>query len=233
MVLVSQSFSSKFPPYVTSHLTQVYWTLLVSVLFASFGVCLHLYTLIGYTVVPQILVFLLLLLNVFYSRRQHPQNTRKFLLYSLCTAVGCELGPLVGVAFNADPNILLSAVTSTGVVFLCFTGAAVVGERKSYLFLGGFLSSILSLLVWLSLLSFLLPLKMEEYVQLYVGLLVFVGYVLYDTQVLIEKSYHGDTDVVTDAMLLFFDLIAIFVRILIVLMKNFYKKEEEGRRKKK
>ncbi|GJD06054.1 Probable Bax inhibitor 1 [Galdieria sulphuraria] len=122
------------------------------------------------------------------------------------------MGPLIEVALETDPSIFLTAVSGTAVVFLCFSGAAIVAERKSYLFLGGFLSSSLSVL-------------------LYVGLFVFTGYVLYDTQLIIEKAYHGSSDVVTDAVMLFFDVLAIFVRILIILMKNFQKNEEKERRK--
>ncbi|EME32449.1 Bax inhibitor-1-like protein [Galdieria sulphuraria] len=231
MVLTSQSFSSKFPPSVRSHLTQVYWTLLVSILFMSVGLSMHLYFSIGYSTVPQLLVPLLTLLNVFYPRNPQTEKTRKYLLYSLCTAIGCEMGPLIEVALETDPSIFLTAVSGTAVVFLCFSGAAIVAERKSYLFLGGFLSSSLSVLVWFSLLSFLVSLKVEQFVQLYVGLFVFTGYVLYDTQLIIEKAYHGSSDVVTDAVMLFFDVLAIFVRILIILMKNFQKNEEKERRK--
>ncbi|GJQ08738.1 hypothetical protein GpartN1_g529.t1 [Galdieria partita] len=233
MALTTSQNLSKFPPSVRSHLTQVYWTLLFSVLSMSAGLSLHLYTSIGYTIFPQLLVPLFILLTTFYPRKSETEKTRKYLLYCLCTSIGCELGPLIEVTLETDPFILLTAVSGTGVVFLCFTGAAIVAERKSYLFLGGFLSSMLSVLVWFSLLSFLVPVKVEQYVQLYVGLLVFTGYVLYDTQLMIEKAYHGSSDVVTDAVMLFYDCVAIFVRILVVLMKNFRKQEEKEKRRKK
>jgi FtsH-binding integral membrane protein len=54
--------------------------------------------------------------------------------------------------------------------------------------------------------------------QLYFGLLVFVGFTVVDTQEIIEKAYHGDLDYVKHALLLFTDFIAVFVRILTIMV---------------
>ncbi|KAK4524172.1 hypothetical protein GAYE_SCF02G2071 [Galdieria yellowstonensis] len=230
---MAQPSVNKFPSYVASHLKRVYWTLSVSVALMFIGMVVHTYTSIGYTLVPQVLVFASLLLFVSFPRNPQTEKTRKYLLYCFSTMVGCELGPLVEVAFERDPDIVLNAVSGTAVVFLCFTGAAVVAERKSYLFLGGFLSSVLSILLLFSVFSFIIPLKIEEYVQLYLGLVMFVGYVLFDTQLIIERAYNGSTDAVSDAVTLFIDFVGIFVRILVALLKNSSEKESKEKRKRK
>lgn len=54
--------------------------------------------------------------------------------------------------------------------------------------------------------------------QLYFGLLVFMGYIVVDTQEIIEKAHYGDLDYAKHALTLFTDFVAVFVRILIIMV---------------
>lgn len=52
------------------------------------------------------------------------------------------------------------------------------------------------------------------------GLLLFCGFVVYDTQMIIEKRRLGDKDFIAHSLDLFIDFIQIFRKILIILMKK-------------
>ena len=54
--------------------------------------------------------------------------------------------------------------------------------------------------------------------QLYFGLLVFLGYMVYDTQEIIERAHHGDMDYIKHALTLFTDFVAVLVRVLVIMV---------------
>lgn len=58
-------------------------------------------------------------------------------------------------------------------------------------------------------------------VQLYFGLLIFVGYMVADTQEIIEKAHLGDMDYEKHSLTLFTDFVAVFIRILIIMVSSF------------
>jgi len=54
--------------------------------------------------------------------------------------------------------------------------------------------------------------------QLYFGLLVFLGYMVFDTQEIIERAHHGDMDYIKHALTLFTDFVAVLVRVLVIMV---------------
>jgi hypothetical protein len=54
---------------------------------------------------------------------------------------GASIGPLVGLALAVNPSVVLLATLATAAVFASFSGAALLTPRRSYLFLGAWLSS--------------------------------------------------------------------------------------------
>ncbi|GLE02680.1 hypothetical protein PINS_up011535 [Pythium insidiosum] len=71
--------------------------------------------------------------------------------------------------------------------------------------------------------------------HLYLGLAIFCAYVIFDTQMIIEKASLGDKDSLKHALELFLDFVSIFVRILVILLQNSGKKRSnsESKRSKK
>jgi hypothetical protein len=97
---------------------------------------------------------------------------------------GAALGPLVALALAASPAALLSAALGTAAVFGSFSLASLLSPRRSYLYLGGLLSSAVLALSALRLGAWLLGgQRLWFNAELYGGLLVFSGYVVFDTQV--------------------------------------------------
>eukprot|EP00019_Armaparvus_languidus_P012063 CAMPEP_0168579592 /NCGR_PEP_ID=MMETSP0420-20121227/311_1 /TAXON_ID=498008 /ORGANISM="Pessonella sp." /LENGTH=164 /DNA_ID=CAMNT_0008613583 /DNA_START=274 /DNA_END=768 /DNA_ORIENTATION=- len=139
---------------------------------------------------------------------------------------GCSIGPLVSQVLHQDSSIVMTALLGTSVVFASFSAAALFAKRRSYLYLGGFLGSCLSLLFWGGLINMFFRSTMFFNVQLYLGLLMFCGYVIFDTQLIVEKAAQGDNDFLGHSLKLFVDFIAIFVRLLIILSRNSEKKRE-------
>ncbi|KHN09861.1 Bax inhibitor 1 [Glycine soja] len=199
-------------PLVQNHIKLVYFTLCCAVVAAAVGAFLHVLWNIG--------GFLTTL------------QKRLSLLMASALFQGASIGPLIGLAFAIDPGLIIGAFVATSLAFACFSAVALVARRREYLYLGGLLSSWLSILMWLHSDSSLFGGSIALFkFELYFGLLVFVGYVIVDTQVIIERAHFGDLDYVKHALTLFTDLAAIFVRILNIMLNNSSKRNEKKRRR--
>lgn len=217
-----------FDSKVARHLRDVYACLCLTILSASIGAYTHLQTHLGGTFSG----IAGLLLAVYLASTNSPPSGFSMPRFSLLLGFGflkgLSLGGLIEYALFMDVGIVITALLATTVVFGCFSAAALFARRRSYLYLGGMLGSVLFYMSLASLANLFLGWSLINDVQIYLGLLVFSGYVVFDTQVMIEKAAAGQTDVIRHTMELFMDFAALFVRILIILMR---KKEAEDRRK--
>ncbi|KAJ7944682.1 Bax inhibitor 1 [Quillaja saponaria] len=217
-------------PLVQNHLKQVYLTLCCTLIAAAVGVYLHLLWNIGglLTTVACMGSIVWLLSAPAYEERK-----RVFLLMAASLFQGATIGPLIDLALEIDPSLLLSAFVGTSLAFACFSGAALLARRREYLYLGGVLASGMSILMWLHFASYIFGGSTSFFkFELYFGLLIFVGYIVVDTQDVIEKAHLGDLDYVKHALTLFTDFVAIFVRILIIMLKNSAEKNEKKKKRK-
>ncbi|OIS99701.1 PREDICTED: bax inhibitor 1-like [Nicotiana attenuata] len=217
-------------PLVQTHLKQVYLTLCCALVASAAGVYLHILWNIGglLTTLACMGSMVLLLLSPPYQEQK-----RVALLMAAALFQGASIGTLIKAAIDFDPSIVIGAFVGCAVVFGCFSAAAMVARRREYLYLGGLLSSGVSLLCWLQLASSIFGGSMALFkFELYLGLLVFVGYIVFDTQEIIERAHLGDLDYVKHALTLFTDFVAVFVRILIIMLKNASEKEEEKKKRR-
>ncbi|KAK9831452.1 hypothetical protein WJX81_006510 [Elliptochloris bilobata] len=225
----------KFTPLsrpVQEHLIRVYFTLACALGVAALGTWANLLT--GFGGMIGILGFVVCA-SWLASLPPSPSNLNKryMLLGGAAFSQGATLGPLVAATLSVDPALLLTAFAGTAAVFTCFSVSAMLSQRRSWLYLGGTLSSAISLFAMMRLATWMFGGRaMLFQAELYGGLIVFLGYVLFDTQVIIEKAYAGNKDHIKAALDLFVDFVAIFVRMLVLLLQNDAKKDERRRKRR-
>lgn len=142
---------------------------------------------------------------------------------------GNSLGPLLNMAATINPQIIVSALVGTSVVFVSFTGAALVAKRGQYLFLGGILMSVMSYMMLFSLANIFMRSNMIYQGQMYIGLATMSAFILYDTQAIMEKFRMGNRDPIAHSLDLFFDLVSVFRKLVVILSQR----EERNNRNKK
>lgn len=79
----------------------------------------------------------------------------------VCVAVaGLGMGPLLDMAVVINPQIIVTALIGTSVIFASFSIAALTAERGHWLYLGGSLMTLLSTMLMLSLANLLFGSKL-------------------------------------------------------------------------
>ncbi|KAL2631984.1 hypothetical protein R1flu_016670 [Riccia fluitans] len=219
---------SHLTPHVQQHLQRVYTTLCVSLAVAAFGVYAHVLMNLGGLLTSLGFIGCVMWL---LSTPSYETEKRYRILMGASFLQGLSLGPLVQLSsnvFDGDFGVVITALLGTVAIFASFSGAALFARRREYLFLGGILSSAVSAMLMLRFGSYLFGGASAMFnLELYGGLLVFVGYVLFDTQLIIERASKNDDDYIQHTLDLFIDFVGIFVRILVILTK----KEVESSRK--
>ncbi|KAL6861700.1 hypothetical protein ACP4OV_017400 [Aristida adscensionis] len=218
-------------PAVQTHLKHVYMTLCCALAFSAVGAYLHVLLNVGGMLTTlgcmAAIAFLL-------SMPVHQDRNRFALLMAAALLQGASVGPLIDLALDFDPRILVTAFVGTAIAFGCFSGAAIIAKRREYLYLGGLLSSGLSILLWVQFAASIFGHTTAMFkFELYFGLLVFLGYMVFDTQEIIERAHHGDMDYIKHALTLFTDFVAVLVRVLVIMLKNASERSDEEEKKRK
>ncbi|KAG2655676.1 hypothetical protein PVAP13_1KG030300 [Panicum virgatum] len=133
-------------PAVQTHLKLVYLTLCVALASSAVGAYLHVVWNIGGMLTMLGCVGSIAWL---FSVPVYEERKRYGLLMAAALLEGASVGPLIKLAVDFDPSILVTAFVGTAIAFACFSCAAIVAKRREYLYLGGLLSSGLSILLWL------------------------------------------------------------------------------------
>ena len=160
------------------YVSQVYLVLTGTVFAACIGTFLN----IGFGIGGMGTGFLgfLLILYIAFSPKSSTYRLPALLGFGLLE--GMSLGPLVELVASIDPSIVLTALVATIGIFVSFSLAAFYADKRMFMYLGAGLGSCLMFLLLGSILSFFgIGREFFFNLNLYLGLLVFMGYVVYDT----------------------------------------------------
>ena len=177
------------------------------------------------------MVFGGLLVPLFVRDTPHNSIVRHGAFYGMGFGQGWAVAPLVGSTLAVNPSTVLTTVIGTAAIFGSFTMSAYYSPRRQYLYLGGILGTLVIILMLAQLVSaFGIPWMGSA--ELYLGLLVFSLYVLYDTQVIVERAEAGSRDPILHGIMLFTDLAAIFARLLIILNRSSRDRDSSDKRRR-
>ncbi|PWZ05780.1 Bax inhibitor 1 [Zea mays] len=203
-------------PAVQSHLKHVYLTLCSALAFSALGAYLHILLNVGGALTTVGCVASIAFLISLPASRDQERN-RLALLMSAALLQGASVGPLVDLVIDLDSRILVTAFVGTAVAFACFSGAAIIAKRREYLYLGGLLSSGLSILLWLQFATSIFGHTSATFMF----------------EEIIERAHRGDMDYIKHALTLFTDFVSVLVRILVIMMKNAQEKSQDEKKRKK
>jgi FtsH-binding integral membrane protein len=224
--------NNNLPLHLRNHLIRVYSTLTGTTATTVLGASLT-----TIPTIPPILSLLLAIGIIFVLNSTRPdyltqphnrtplnQNYRLLLLLLYGFLQGTLL--ITATPFPSH-HLLLTTLFYTLLVFASFTMAALSTERQSLL--SALRVPLMAGLMILLMTSLFLPFSSS--IEVYFGLLVFIGFILYDTQLIVERADYemsylqqeqqqlGEEDqrrgdYVSHAMELFMDLYNLFIRIL-------------------
>lgn len=218
-------------PQVSKHLQKVYATLAGGILAAALGAYIdskhHVAGVMTQLSLFAAIVGLMFIKDVF---------NRLAVFHAAGLLIGINLGPLLAQIAFRRPDIIVTAFTGAAMIFVSFSAAALVAKRREFLYLGGVLGSALTILCSLRMLNFFMGGTLSAglfVVELYGGLAMFMCYIIFDTQMIIEEAHNGRRDFVAHALELLMDFVGVFVRLLIILQRNAQKKSEDEERRRR
>lgn len=214
------------------HLTQVYTLLLVCTMVCALGMYVNKTLIVSGFFMDVVAYGLMIYLMIQVLNRKKSQEWRMGCLAGVAFQLGCMIGPAIHMIMGFYTDIILQAVLYTATTFNGFTLISLYSKRRSFLFLGGIAASLLQALVMYRLFGWLFGWTTINMTYVMSALFVDCLYIIYDTQLIVERSELGDKDVVAHTLTLFVDLFDLFVHMVQILILLKEKGEQEKKKKK-
>lgn len=156
-----------------------------------------------------IVAYIISAIALMFARKTSFWNIAIFYVFSVVQ--GAFLGPLLANLDRYAPGIPLEAAVLTAAVFGGLSLYAIV-SKKDFSFLSGFLFVGLIGLIVAGILTFFIHAALLSMLYAIGGVLIFSGYVLYDTSMIMRRL--GPDQAIIGAISLYLDLINLFLFIL-------------------
>lgn len=211
-----------------NHLTRVYTTLLTATGTCAVGMWAN-----STMIFSGVLVMLGFMIAFAYCTYQirNPYNSENVqIAYML--AVALSLGLLTGPGIHhfaaVKPELLTQAALYSTGAFGSFSAVSLFSQRRSFLFLGVIIVTMLQAMFMYQLVGWMMGGAMFGLGYLMCGLFITCLWIIFDTQVIVEQSERGYRNVADHALTLFLDLFQLFIKILQILNEL-----NEGKKKNK
>jgi len=165
-------------------------------------------------VAPNMMLFFILQIALifFASFAARKPGLNMVALFSFTTVSGLTLGPLL---YQVGPSIAAEAFALTAITFAGLS-MYVVYSKKDFSFMSGFLMTGLIVLVVGGLLNmFFIQSGMMHFMMSGASVLLFSGFILYDTSNILR--YYGTDEYVSATLALYLDVLNLFIALLSIL----------------
>ena len=218
---------------VQVHLKNVYSTLSIGLILScvaayAFQVSTYLQSMVTTLMIVSFVATLGSSLYIYFT--QHTRDTINARFAAFCIfafATGLGMAPLLHVISVTNPDTIPTAFLGAALIFVSFSLAALFTRKRYYLFLGAALMSAISMLTTFSFMNLFIRSPAIYQAELYIGLAIFCGFVIFDTQLIVEKRKAGDTDFIWHTLDLFIDFVELFRHLLIILNSKRNRREDD------
>ena len=165
-------------------------------------------------VAPNMMLFFILQIALifFASFAARKPGLNMVALFSFTTVSGLTLGPLL---YQVGPSIAAEAFALTAITFAGLS-LYVVYSKKDFSFMSGFLMTGLIIVIVGGLLNmFFIQSGMMHFMMSGASVLLFSGFILYDTSNILR--YYGTDEYVSATLALYLDILNLFIALLSIL----------------
>jgi modulator of FtsH protease len=185
-------------------------TLFFSAITAWFGIATHASP--GAGMIATLLSFAML----FVTQALRNSGLGLIAIFGFTGLLGYGLGPMLNAILQGyanGPQLIMTALGLTGVIFFALS-AYVMTTQKDFSFMGGFLFVALILGCLASLMGIFLPIPFMQLMLSSFMVLLFSGFILYDTSRIIHD---GERNYIMATISLYLNIYNLFIHLLMII----------------